>query len=403
MRRLTMVAVVLLAGLMVAMQPAWSQEVTANIVGTVTDATGSAVKGAAVVATDVDRGTVFNTLTNGDGAYNLLRLPISTYTVKITAPGFDTVSHAPFTLVLNQTARIDVQLKVGKISEAVEVVGSTPLLQTETTEVSTVIDAHTNVSLPLASRNYLQLTLLAPGVTNVDPDGMRQANNMLNSGRPYINGNREQANEYLVDGILNSEDKNNETGLPAHPRRDSGIQPDHAECLRRVWKLSRRSGQRCYEIGNEQLSMGCLYEFLRNDAFDAHEASDGWTQGVDNGVLGFNAEGVLNKAELRYNQFGGTFGGPIIKNKLFFFADYQGQRQAAGGYNASTGVNCASASRRFWSALHSTSSGSSMMPPPMMAIWCNADQLRNREQARLASCLSCAEAQSPAGQPISVQ
>ena len=68
------------------------------------------------------------------------------------------------------------------------------------------------MSLPLASRNYLQLTLLAPGVTNVDPDGMRSPQNMLNSGRPYINGNREQANEYLIDGILNSEDKNNETG-----------------------------------------------------------------------------------------------------------------------------------------------------------------------------------------------
>src|SRR5271169_2844743 len=94
---------------------AWSQEVTANIVGVVTDSSGAAIKGAEVVATDVDRGTVWPTKTNDSGEYNLLRLPIGTYTVKITAQGFESVSHAPFTLVLNQAARIDVQMKVGSI------------------------------------------------------------------------------------------------------------------------------------------------------------------------------------------------------------------------------------------------------------------------------------------------
>src|SRR5208337_2369430 len=106
---------------------------------------------------------------------NLLRLPIGSYTVKVTSSGFQSVSHAPFVLVLNQTARIDVQMKVGSTSTTVEVISTTPLLQTETTEVSTLIDANTNVSLPLASRDYLQLTLLSPGTTVVDPQGMRQA------------------------------------------------------------------------------------------------------------------------------------------------------------------------------------------------------------------------------------
>src|ERR1700689_2767496 len=137
----------------------WSQEVTANIVGTVADPSGAPIKGAAVTATDVDRGTTWNAVTNDDGAYNLLRLPIGTYVVKVTSQGFQSVEHAPFTLVLNQTARVDVRLAMGKVATSVEVISSTPLLQTETSEVSTVIDANTNVSLPLASRDYLQLTL----------------------------------------------------------------------------------------------------------------------------------------------------------------------------------------------------------------------------------------------------
>jgi hypothetical protein len=318
-------AILLMAGLVSVLQPAGSQEVTANIVGTVTDPSGAPVNGATVVATDVDRGTAWNAVTNDAGAYNLLLLPIGAYTVKVTAAGFETLSHAPFTLVLNQTARVDVQLKVGKISETVEVSGAAPILQTETTEVSTLIDANTNVSLPLASRNYLQLTLLAPGVTNVDPDGMRTPQDMLNSGRPYINGNREQANEYLVDGILNSEDKNNETGYS--PSVDAiqefnlitqNASAEFGNYQGGIVSVSTKSGTNHFHGG--------VYEFFRSDYLDAHEASDGWSQGVNNNQLGYNAEGVANKAELRYNQFGGTFGGPIIKNRLFFFADYQGQR-----------------------------------------------------------------------------
>jgi hypothetical protein len=331
-KSLTCVLPVLLAVVLVnTYSPlSWGQEVTANIVGTVTDPSGAPIKGADVVATDVDRGTVWNAVTNDSGTYNLLRLPIGSYTVKVTNQGFQTVSHAPFTLVLNQTARIDVQLRVGTVSTAVEVISSTPLLQTETTEVSTIIDANTNVSLPLAARNYLQLTLLAPGVTNVDPDGMRLGQNMLNSGRPYINGNREQANEYLVDGILNSEDKNNETGYQPSPDAiqefnliTQNASAEFGNYQGGVVSVSTKSGTNSFHGG--------LYEFLRNDALDAHKASDGWTKGVDNGLLGFDSQGVVNKGELRYNQFGGTIGGPIIKNKLFFFADYQGQRQVIAG------------------------------------------------------------------------
>ena len=309
---------------------ALGQEVSANIVGTVTDPTGAPIKGAEVTAVDADRGTPWNTVTNDVGAYSLLRLPVGSYTVKVAAAGFQTTVQSKFTLVLNQTARVDIQLKLGRANETVEVTGEAPLLQTESTEVSTLINANTNVSLPLASRNYLQLTLLAPGATNVDPDGMRTPQNMLNSGRPYINGNREQANEYLVDGILNSEDKNNETGYT--PSVDA------------IQEFNLITQNASAEFGNYQGGIvsvniksgtnnfhGSAYEFFRNDALNANLASAGWTRGVKNGQLGFDSQGVAIPPELRYNQFGATFGGPIIKDKLFFFADYQGQRLVNSG------------------------------------------------------------------------
>lgn len=312
---------------------AYAQEVTASIAGTVTDPSGAPISGATVIATDVDRGTVTTVKTNDTGVYNLTRLLVGNYTVKVSAPGFQTVTHQPFTLVLNQTARVDVQMKVGQASENVEVVAQQPLLQADSTEVSTVIDSNTEVSLPLASRDYLQLTLLAPGATNVDPDSMRQPQTMLGSGRPYINGNREQANEYLLDGIINSEDKNNEVGYT--PGIDA------------IQEFNLISQNASAEFGNYQGGIvsasiksgtnnyhGDLFEFFRNDALDAHEASDSWNEGLSNNLPGFNSQGIANKAELRYNQFGGTFGGPILKDKLFFFADYQGQRMVTAGATA---------------------------------------------------------------------
>jgi len=159
----------LITGLAGVLQSAQSQEVTAAIVGTVTDPSGAPLKGANVTATDTERGTLWTAETNDTGAYSLLRLPIGTYTVKVTAAGFQTAVQPPFTLVLNQTARVDVQLKVGKVSETMEVTSAAPILQTQSVDVSTLIDAETNVSLPLASRNYLQLTLLAPGTTTSIP------------------------------------------------------------------------------------------------------------------------------------------------------------------------------------------------------------------------------------------
>jgi hypothetical protein len=306
---------------------AWGQDVTATITGTITDSSGAPLAGATVTAKDLDRGTVWPATTNTDGIYNILRIPVGSYSLKVEAKGFQTALYPPFTLVLNQTARVDVQMKVGAVAETIEVTGETPLLQTQSNEVSTLIDAHTVTSLALASRNYLQLTLLAPGATTVNPDSLRQPQTMLGAGRPYINGNREQANEYLLDGQVNSEDKNNEVGYtpPVDAIQEFNLITQNASAEfgnyeGGVISASIKSGTNSFH--------GDLFEFFRNDYLNANNASAYWTKGLPafEGAPGHYADGTTIKPTIRYNQFGGTIGGPIIKDKLFFFADYQGQR-----------------------------------------------------------------------------
>ena len=306
--------VLLMIGVLGVLQPAWGQEVTAAIVGTVTDPSGAPLRDADVTATDKDRGTVLTTKTNDSGAYNITRVPVGTYSVKITAPGFQSTMHSGVVLQLNQTARIDMQMKMGQVSETVEVTGSAPILKTETGQLDTVIDSTTNVALPLATRNYIQLTLLAPGSIHPDPSTMTSPQNIFSAGRPYINGNREQANNFLLDGMDNNQVSDNLVGFT--PSVDA------------IQEFNMITQNASAEFGNFQGGIvstsiksgtngfhGDIFEFFRNDVLNANK----WENG-------FNPANVVPKAKLRWNMFGGTIGGPIVKNKLFFFADYQGQR-----------------------------------------------------------------------------
>jgi len=315
-RSLALAVVLSMFGALIGMtQVAWSQEVTAAIVGTVTDPSGAPIKGAKVTATDTARGTSYVGETNDSGAYNINRIPVGNYELKVAAPGFQTSVRPAFTLVLNQTARVDVQMKVGQVSETVEVTGAAPILKTESTSVDTVIDANTNERLPLASRNYVQLTLLAPGSVTPNPDSFNNGDNTASGGRPYINGNREQANNFVLDGVDNNQVSDNLLGYtPA---------PDAIEEFNLITQNAPA------EFGNYQGGIvnatiksgtngfhGDLWEYFRNDKLNANK----W----ENGFLGPGQ--ALPKDKLRWNMFGGTIGGPIVKNKLFFFFDYQSQR-----------------------------------------------------------------------------
>jgi len=189
-------AVICLALVAVLMIPnaAMGQDVTATITGTVMDPSGAAVVGATVTAKSVERGTIFKAESNEAGIYRITQLPVGNYDLRIEKSGFQTSLYPSFTLVLNQIARIDVQLKVGQVSETVEVSGAAPILKTEATLVDTIIDSKTNDALPLATRNYVELTLLSPGAVHPDPSSFNNGDNVQSGARPFINGNREQAN-----------------------------------------------------------------------------------------------------------------------------------------------------------------------------------------------------------------
>jgi hypothetical protein len=316
--------------LMVNPQAAWSQEVTANITGTVTDPSGAPIVGASAIATDTQRGTNYTGRTNDAGIYNISRIPIGVYTVKVQQKGFDTAAHAPITLDLNTTARLDFQLKVGQVTEVVEVSSAAPLLQTQSTEVSTVIDATTQVSLPLGTRDYLALTLLAPGATTPDATLFSTPGLIASSGRPYINGNREQANAILLDGIDASENNNNEVGYTPSPDAiqefnliTQNASAEFGSYEGGVISTSIKSGTNNFH--------GSIFEFYRDGNMNANSWANGLTAGTCGGSLGpcpasEESNGVVRKPGLVWNQFGAAVGGPIIKNKLFFFADYEGQR-----------------------------------------------------------------------------
>ncbi len=291
-----------------------AQEVTATVTGTVLDTSGAAVAGAVVNVKSIERGIVYSATTNDAGLYRIPQLPVGSYELKIEKTGFASVAYPAFTLSLNQVATIDVQMKVGQISETVEVTGGAPILKTEATQLDTIIDAATNDALPLATRNYVQLTLLAPGAVHPDPSSFNNGDNVNAGARPFINGNREQANNFLLDGMDNNEVSDNLLGYTPSPDSiqefnliTNNASAEFGNFMGGIVSVSLKSGTNAFH--------GDVWEFFRNDKLNANQ----WENKI-------NPSGEIARAPLRWNMFGGTLGGPVLKNKLFFFVDYQGQR-----------------------------------------------------------------------------
>jgi Carboxypeptidase regulatory-like domain/TonB dependent receptor len=304
---------------------AFGQDISAKITGTVTDASGAVISGATVTARDTSRGTAYPTQTNSAGVYYLSPLPIGDYTLTVTATGFSTAQHPSFSLAMDQTARVDVAMTVGQASQTVEVSSAPPLLQTDQTFMSTTLDARANVTLPLATRNYNQLTLLSPGAVSLNPGAFTGAQASFQVGRPYINGNREQVNNYILDGMDNNQIDNNDVAFA--PSVDAiqefnlisqNAPASYGNYLGGIISVTLKSGTNQFH--------GDVFEFIRNDALNANRWQNGLTKGQPYVPGVNNPDGTGLKPILRWNEFGASVGGPIIKDKLFFFVDYQGSR-----------------------------------------------------------------------------
>src|SRR5271170_1227383 len=325
-RRIRQFTLTALAFTLVLLAPAvFGQDVSSKITGTVTDASGAVISGATVTATEKSRGTIYPAETNSAGVYYLSSLPIGDYVLKVSAPGFSSVERPSVSLAMDQTARIDITMPVGQASQTVEVTTAPPLLQTDQTFLGTVLDAQANVTLPLATRNYNQLTLLSPGAVSLNPGAFTGSQASFQVGRPYINGNREQTNNYILDGIDNNQIDNNDVAFA--PSVDAiqefnlisqNAPASYGNYLGGIINVTLKSGTNQFH--------GDVFEFIRNDALNANRWANGLTKGQAYIPGETNPDGTGLKPILRWNEFGGTLGGPIIKDKLFFFVDYQGSR-----------------------------------------------------------------------------
>lgn len=300
------------------LSPAFA-DVTGSILGTVRDSSQAVVSGAQVVATNVE--TNFNKTTTSatDGSYRVLALPTGNYKVNVTAPGFQQSVSTGIVLKVNDELRVDVVLQVGSVQQTISVEANPVQVETESTQLGQVIDTKKILSLPLNGRSFIDLLGLQAGVAPTTAGSIQQdrpVSGILSSGNVSVNGQRETANAFLVNGGDVSEGRNMGAGLI--PNLDSieefrlitnSFDAEYGKFSGSVMNAVTKSGSNSIH--------GSVFEFLRNDKFDAR---------------GFFDPG---KAELRRNQFGYAVGGPFWKNKLFWFTDYQGTRQVAG---ASTGL-----------------------------------------------------------------
>lgn len=293
----------------------YAQSGNATITGTVTDPSGAAINSASINVRDVATGFTRTTESNETGNYNLPGLRPGVYTVNVESPGFRRYQQTKFQIEVDQTARLDVQMQLGQTTEVVEVQANAQLLHTENATVGAVIDTKKIVELPLNGRNFVQLALLVPGVNPGQPGAG-------NGGGISIGGARSEQNAFQLDGVSNSGQWNSEISFT--PSIDS-IQEFKIEVNNYSAEFGKGAGGQINVVtksGTNKLS-GSLWEFHRNDAVQARNLF----QRDPNFV---NSKGDFIAPPFIQNQFGVAVGGPIIKDRTFFFGYYEGYRNVRG-------------------------------------------------------------------------
>jgi len=308
--------------LLFLVQSAFAQVDQGAITGIVTDSTGAVVANARVTLTSKDTGLTLQTTTSSGGEYTFSPLRIGHYSVSVSAPGFSTTTENDLQVNVQQQLAVNLQLKPGTTSENVEVTAVAPLMQTEEASVGQVVNTQGVNDLPLNGRNFTFLAQLAAGVNTPQADTRGNAS----SGAFSANGLRPAQNNYMLDGIDNNSDTVdflNGTNFVVLPPVDA-IQ----EFKVQTSDFSAEFGRSGAAVLNATIKSGTnsihgtAWEFFRNDALDAADYFEDFDH--------------IKKGELRLNQFGASIGGPIIKNKIFFFGDYEQLQRFQGTVSTGT-------------------------------------------------------------------
>src|SRR5499427_4819698 len=283
--------------------PAAAQAGRAELFGVIRDTSGLPVPGASVQAEDQATMARYSATSDERGEYHLVGLPGSNYVVTVELPGFRMYRQSGITLRLAERAALDVMLQIGQTSQTVEVTAAAPVLQTGSGEVSMNMDEKKVTALPLDGRNFIPLMTMAPGVEL--PGG--------GSVLPRISGSRPRTNEYTYDGISVLQP---EPGQVVYYPNIDGIAEFKLNVNAYSPEYGRSNGGTVIVVGKSGTNQfhGSVFEFFRNEALNARNL--------------FAQTGP--KPEFRRNQYGVTVGGPIQKNKTFFFADWQGTRLRTG-------------------------------------------------------------------------
>ena len=312
-----MIAAGLLFAVAIALSvtPLLAQVDSGSITGTVTDPSGAVVGNAKVTLTNEGTGASLTAITGSDGLYNFSPVKIGTYTVSVSAPGFQTTTQRKIVVNVSSAVLTNIALKPGQVTETVEVTTEAPVLETQNASIGQVVNSKAVNDLPLNGRNFTFLAQLAAGVNTPQADTRGNAA----TGAFAANGLRPAQNNYMLDGIDNNSDTVdflNGTNFVVLPPVDaiqefkvqtSGFSAEFGRSGAAVLNATIKSGTNSFH--------GAAWEFLRNDELDGRD----WFEPASS-----------PKGEYRQNQFGVSIGGPVIRNKIFFFGDYEGLRRRQG-------------------------------------------------------------------------
>ncbi|SDF86014.1 TonB-dependent receptor [Terriglobus roseus] len=308
-----------------AVSPAFAQTTTADVVGTATDVSGAVVPNATVTLTDVNTHLTRTVKAGSGGEYTFTLLNPGTYSLSVTASGFKTFQITTFNLSAGDRAREDAHLAVGSEGETVNVEATTPALRTDSAAIITTVTEKATQELPLNGRNFINLVQVTPGATEGLNNGLASGNrpdDRRQTSSISMNGQADMMNNQTIDGIDNNERVIGSIGV--RPSVDS-IQEVSVQTNVFTAEVGRAAGAIVNVItksGSNQFH-GTLYEFFRHDKLNANP---------------FKFGAAIPKPKYRQNQFGGSIGGPIFKDKTFFFADYEGLNKVFNQNPSSTTV-----------------------------------------------------------------